>query len=666
MRKVHHVIATPTMSARRLAAAGLSALLALALLVPLGTANAQVPTSPPNPTATPTPDTATSKRLKGEGRFETAAAIAADAFPNGADNVIIARGDTFPDALAGSFLAGVRQGPILLTSTDELPEGTQRGLDKINRKAYVLGGPTAISETVVTQLKAEGLEVERIAGESRYDTARRIAISGGIEAGDMGDQSRPAAPNGSRLPANTAFLVTGDSFADALAAGPFAYWGKHPVILTRSDVLSDEAKAVIQDETLKIAQVIIVGGRKAVSAVVEDQVKALQKAVTRVSGATRDETASKLADFYVTNQVVPQGGTRVGYSEINLALGQNFPDALALGPRGGKTNSVILLSQTPEQLGDVTRAFIGSKCDPADTIVVAGGESAIDAATAEAATQAAICGTASNFTITPVKYARIYGETHEVIVSVKDASGQGVPNVFIKVDVYRSDRPTPPEQFEPATPPNESKTGKTAADGTLKVTYTYAPSASPSGTPPPDRQSDRIVACAHPRESFPSPCLGEKEFNANMLLAEAAATWYRDAHRLALTGDAVAPGPGNEEAEGTAVVAFITTDPDGDPNTPAVSELCWMIDIKGLEDKATGAHIHKGPVGEAGAIAVTLVPAPDQDGFAMECAKTANYASGMSPSARLKEIKDRPQDFYIDVHNTEFPEGALRGQIKAS
>ena len=657
------MIATPTMSARRLAVAGLAALFTLALLLPLGSADAQIPTSPPNPTATPTPDSATSKRLSGESRFDTAAEIAADAFPDGADNVIIARGDTFPDALAGSFLAGVRAAPILLTSPDEIPEGTQQGLDKIRRKAYVLGGPTAISETVVAQLKADGLDVERVAGENRFDTARRIAVSAAIEAGAMRDTSNPPGPNNSGLPANTAFLVTGDSFADALSAGPLAFWGKHPVILTRSDTLSDEAKAVIQDETLQIEQVVIVGGRKAVGAAVEDQVKALEKVVVRVSGTTRDETATELAKFYVANQMPASGQTRMGYTQINLALGQNFPDALALGPRGGRTNSVILLSQTPEQLGDVTRAFIGDQCDPADTVVVAGGEAAIDEATREAATQAAICGTASSFTVTPGQYTRLYGEEHQVTVSVTDASGQGVSGVHIKVDVYRTDRPAPPEQFQPATPPTESKTGETGADGTLTVEFTYAPEAGASGEPAPE-QNDRIVACAHPREGFPSSCLGEAEFNENMLMAEATATWYRDGFRTTLSGEEEVPGPGDEDATGTAVVAFTEVDTDDDDTTPAVPQLCWMIDITGLEDKATAAHIHKAPAGEAGDIAVTLTPAPDADGFAQACASAANYSRNMGATARINEIKAQPQNYYVNVHNTEFPDGALRGQLQ--
>lgn len=657
------MIATPTMSARRTAIAGLSALLALVLALPYGTADAQIPTEPPDPNETPTPDSATSKRLAGKSRFDTAAEIAADAFPNGADNVIVARGDTFPDALAGSYLAGVLAAPILLTSPDTLPEGTQEGLAKINRKAYVLGGATAISDAVVAQLRAEGLEVERIAGSSRFDTARLVATHGETAAGNMRNTSNPPGPGGTGLPAGTAFLVTGDSFADALSAGPLAFWGKHPVILTRSDNLSDEAKSVIQDETLQIDQVVVVGGRKAVSAAVEDQVKALEKVVVRVSGATRDETATKLAEFYVTNQQPAQGQTRIGYTQVNLALSQTFPDALALGPRGGRTNSVILLSQTPEQLGSVTRAFIGAQCDAADTVVVAGGTAAINDETMEAATQAAVCGTASGFSASPATYTRIYEEEHQVTVAVKDAAGEGVEGVFVKLDVYRRAAPEQLSQLQPAQPPDESLEGTTGGDGTFTFEYTLETPAAPPGGEPPLEQAERWVACAHPREGFPSPCLGEHQFDENLLIAEGTVSWYRDGYRTTLSGDEEVPGPGDEEAEGTAAVVFTAVDHDDDSSTDAQPRLCWMIDVQGLEDKATAAHIHQAPEGEAGPVVVTLTPTPDADGFAQACATSQNFASGVPINQRIQQIKATPQNYYVNVHNTEFPDGAVRGQL---
>ena len=68
------------------------------------------------------------ERLAGADRYATAAAIADEAFPNGATTAIIARGDVFADALAANYLAGVVDAPILLTDTNRLPEATSDAL----------------------------------------------------------------------------------------------------------------------------------------------------------------------------------------------------------------------------------------------------------------------------------------------------------------------------------------------------------------------------------------------------------------------------------------------------------------------------------------------------------------------------------------------------------
>jgi len=59
------------------------------------------------------PDTFTS--IAGANRYATAVAVSKKAFPAGADAVVIATGENWPDALGGSALAGALGGPILLT-----------------------------------------------------------------------------------------------------------------------------------------------------------------------------------------------------------------------------------------------------------------------------------------------------------------------------------------------------------------------------------------------------------------------------------------------------------------------------------------------------------------------------------------------------------------------
>ncbi|MGH8918471.1 MAG: cell wall-binding repeat-containing protein, partial [Actinomycetes bacterium] len=62
-------------------------------------------------------------RVAGASRFATAADIAMAAFPSGAGTVLLTTGTSFPDALAGNFLAGNLQAPILLT----MPSGPMPG-----------------------------------------------------------------------------------------------------------------------------------------------------------------------------------------------------------------------------------------------------------------------------------------------------------------------------------------------------------------------------------------------------------------------------------------------------------------------------------------------------------------------------------------------------------
>ena len=78
-------------------------------------------------------------------------------------------------------------------------------------------------------------------------------------------------------------------------------------------------------------------------------------------------------------------------------------------------------------------------------------------------------------------------------------------------------------------------------------------------------------------------------------------------------------------------------------------EVCWRITVTGVEPIAA-AHIHAGPRGVAGPVVVALEP------FRSGCVDTANR------TARF--IRQHPGEFYVNVHNADFPAGALRGQLR--
>jgi len=235
-------------------------------------------------------------RIAGGNRFETSAKTALQAYPNGAETVIIARGDdqgNFADALAASYLAGVEKAPILLVSPGSLPQEIENAVKELKaKKAYVLGGELAVSEAVASKLKTLVLQVERITGQNRYATAAAIAAKGG--------------------PAETAIVVSGFAPADSLVAGPLAFGEKHPILLVDKNSVPAGTKKAITD--LGIKNIIVIGGENAVSKAVYNELKAKE----RYAGRSRIETSLDVAE---KSFATAKDFSIVGYLKLADAVG---------------------------------------------------------------------------------------------------------------------------------------------------------------------------------------------------------------------------------------------------------------------------------------------------------------------------------------------------------
>jgi putative cell wall-binding protein len=93
---------------------------------------------------------ATVTRLGGADRFETSLLVNKNAFTT-AGHAYIASGQTFPDALAGSALAGRASSPLYVTPAGCLPAPTRTHLTQLGTtKATLLGGPNALSTRLNT------------------------------------------------------------------------------------------------------------------------------------------------------------------------------------------------------------------------------------------------------------------------------------------------------------------------------------------------------------------------------------------------------------------------------------------------------------------------------------------------------------------------------------
>jgi CHRD domain len=105
-----------------------------------------------------------------------------------------------------------------------------------------------------------------------------------------------------------------------------------------------------------------------------------------------------------------------------------------------------------------------------------------------------------------------------------------------------------------------------------------------------------------------------------------------------------AVGVGDLDGSGTATIIV----------NPGQEEVCWEISAEDITLPATDAHIHVAPVGKAGPVVVTLTP-PDASGFSSGCTEV--------PRELALAIIQNPDDYYVNVHNSDFLAGAIRGQL---
>ena len=110
-----------------------------------------------------------------------------------------------------------------------------------------------------------------------------------------------------------------------------------------------------------------------------------------------------------------------------------------------------------------------------------------------------------------------------------------------------------------------------------------------------------------------------------------------------LSGAAEVPGPGDSDGSGRAVIRL----------NQGQRQVCFELSVSNIAP-ATAAHIHAGTATVAGPVVVTLTP-PPTEGSSRGCVN--------AEADLIRNIRQNPENFYINVHNSEFPDGAVRGQL---
>ena len=251
----------------------------------------------------------------------------------------------YADALTGGPLAARLGGPSLLTPASSVPQYVLNELRRVlttdgSGIVYVVGGPASVSDHAVGQLRAAGLQVQRVSGQSRYDVAVGVAR--------LVDDLRGTAPT-------SAIVTSGSAFADALVAGPVAVQLDAPVLLSIGSTLPPETEVYLASLGAS-ADVYAIGGSGAGSVAGDPRAQT-------VGGATRYDVARNVAVRFFPQVDV-----------ITLVDGRNWPDAVSGGTMAARWRMPVALANGPAAvLDDQVERYRAS----ADYVIVVGGPASV-------------------------------------------------------------------------------------------------------------------------------------------------------------------------------------------------------------------------------------------------------------------------------------------------
>lgn len=279
----------------------------------------------PAPPTTPAVAAAAVERLGGTCRYSTNLTLNQKHMQAGKP-VFVATGSDFPDALSIGPAVAKEQGSLFLAQKDHITAGA---LDLIAKNkpsvVYIIGGEGVISNSVASKVATAAGKgasgYHRLAGANRYDTSVRIFDT--FFAG-----TNPT----------TVFVATGSNFPDALSAAAAGGAMNAPVLLVNGSgagSLNASQAGALSKSKAKTVQ--IVGGGGVVNEGLAGDIRARGYATNRLYDSNRYGTNAAV-NKYVSAQV----GS--GVSNLWIATGSNFPDALSAAAPAGTADARLVLS----------------------------------------------------------------------------------------------------------------------------------------------------------------------------------------------------------------------------------------------------------------------------------------------------------------------------------
>ena len=264
-------------------------------------------------------------RISGKDRITTSVEISKSAYTT-SENVVLASGFNFADALSAGQLASALNAPLLLSSKDNLESETENEINRLKAKnVYIVGGNLTIKKSSVdSYLKKKNIKVTRLEGNNRYKTSGKV----------MEKTKEFISPE-------YLLIASGKDFPDALAATSFMV--NHKSVMVLSDGNSYPSSNLKE---------IAIGGKM--------QLPLEKFKGERISGRSRYETALAIAKRSFNDN-----------ENVVLASGQVFADSLSAVSLTKKHSAPIILTQS-NSLTENAKRYLNGK-----NVFIVGGEKTV-------------------------------------------------------------------------------------------------------------------------------------------------------------------------------------------------------------------------------------------------------------------------------------------------
>ncbi|WP_161782076.1 cell wall-binding repeat-containing protein, partial [Clostridium botulinum] len=252
------------------------------------------------------------KRFWGENRYKTNKSLIKNW--DKSNTIIICSGENYPDALSASPLAKKYNAPIMLVNSN-LEEEDINEIKRLEAKKIILiGGEGVLNNNIKERMNNIAIyDVNRLGGANRYETCAKVSLEVGLT--------------------NNIVIASGEGFADSLSIAPIASQKGMPILLTQKDQLPMEIKNIIKNKN--VSKCYVIGGDGVLSENVLKDLKTNNIQTERLSGLDRYSTNYAILNHFKDD---------IDFSNIYIANGQNFPDALSVSPLAAKENAPLIIT----------------------------------------------------------------------------------------------------------------------------------------------------------------------------------------------------------------------------------------------------------------------------------------------------------------------------------